>query len=536
MKTFGKYILLSALLSMPGMMHAQAVYSQDSYDAQTMANSDLNGTARFISMGGALGALGGDISVMSTNPAGTGMYRKSDAAISFSGVFAGEGARGHDGSRMSLDQGGVLIAFDMDAPTSKGLQFVNFGVNYQKKRNFLGNHHINVQNLGGIYGQTNQIADLCSYAWDDTYTSGYNCYGTLADMSACIFNSPNRRDGILYESYYDKDGNFLGDDLFDPDSPDYLTKANEEKVAQIDYQGIGAESAYYERATYGANVQADLNLSFNVSDQFFIGASVGVYDIDYSRESFYQEHDVDGYVYDFSNWYKTTGDGFDVKLGFICRPMEDSPFRIGAYVHTPTWYRMTDSNGSTLYMDDNFIADRYNSEFEYKYRTPWKFGFSLGHTIGNKVALGAEYEFQDLGSAHYSEKDGHSSLYYKNMNQITKKTLRGQHTLKLGAEFKPVEAFSIRLGYNFVSSPFKNDAFRTIGYDSAYTETDYINWKAINRFAVGLGYRYKSGYMDLAWQYQAQKGDFYAFDEVNLEPTKISANRSQLLATFGFRF
>ena len=53
MKTFGKYILLSALLSMPGMMHAQAVYSQDSYDAQTMANSDLNGTARFISMGGA---------------------------------------------------------------------------------------------------------------------------------------------------------------------------------------------------------------------------------------------------------------------------------------------------------------------------------------------------------------------------------------------------------------------------------------------------------------------------------------------------
>jgi hypothetical protein len=42
--------------------------------------------------------------------------------------------------------------------------------------------------------------------------------------------------------------------------------------------------------------------------------------------------------------------------------------------------------------------------------------------------------------------------------------------------------------------------------------------------------------MDLAWQYQAQKGDFYAFDEVNLEPTKISANRSQLLATFGFRF
>ena len=56
------------------------VQAQDSYDAQNLINSDLNGTSRFVAMGGALGALGGDISVMSTNPAGTAMYRKSDAA------------------------------------------------------------------------------------------------------------------------------------------------------------------------------------------------------------------------------------------------------------------------------------------------------------------------------------------------------------------------------------------------------------------------------------------------------------------------
>ena len=152
-----KYFLLTVFIAVAGVS-----YAQDSYDAQNFANSDLNGTARFVAMGGALGALGGDVSVMSTNPAGTGMYRGSDAAISLSGVFTGDGAMGHDGSRMSLDQGGVLIAFDMDTPTNKGLQFVNFGVNYKKKRNFLFNQLTDINNLNDIFSQTYQIADLCN--------------------------------------------------------------------------------------------------------------------------------------------------------------------------------------------------------------------------------------------------------------------------------------------------------------------------------------------------------------------------------------
>ncbi len=492
MKSVVKYVLLGALMGTSGW-----AYAQDSYDAHTMTNSDLNGTARFVSMGGALGALGGDISVMSTNPAGTGVYRKSDAAISFSGVFAGDGAMGHDGSRMSLDQGGVLIAFDMDNPSGKGLQFVNFGVNFQKKRNFLFNQHTDVQHLDGLFSQTFQIANLCNYAYENDY------WGTMADMSA---SKKGVHGGILDET------------------------------GEYGYAGIASDQAYYERATFGATIQADINFSFNLSDQFFLGASVGVYDIDFERESFYQEHGVDDMVFDLTNWYKTTGDGFDVKLGIICRPIEDSPFRIGAYVHTPTWYRMTDANGSTLYQNDEYVSEGYNSEYDYKFRTPWKFGVSLGHTVGQNFAIGAEYELQDFGSAHYSEVDGYNSAYFRNQNAITKQVLRAQHTLKVGAEFKPIEALSLRVGYNFVSSPFKSDAYRTIGYDGAYTETDFTNWKAINRFTAGIGYRYKGGYVDVTYQYQAQKGDFYAFDEVNLIPTKINSNRSQLMATLGFRF
>ena len=492
MKRINKYLLFTVLMGA-----ASATYAQDHYDAYNFANGDLNGTARFVSMGGAIGALGGDISVMSTNPAGTGMYRRSDAALSFSGVFAGDGARGHDGARMSFDQGGVLISFDMDNPVGEGLQFVNFGVNYQKKRNFLFNQKTNVGFLDDYYSQTYQIANLCNYAYENNY------WGTIADMSA---------------TKEDVHGTILNEEV------DY------------GYDGFPASSAYFEKATHGSNSQADVNISFNLSDKFFFGASVGVYDIDYTRESFYQETGTDGAIYDFSNYYKTEGDGFDVKLGFIIRPIEDSSFRIGAYVHTPIWYRMTDANSAILYLNDQYVSSGSNSEYDYRYRTPWKFGVSLGHTIGQNFAIGAEYEFQDFASMHYSEIDDIYSDYFRNQNDLIKKTYRGQHTLKVGAEYKPIEELSFRVGYNFVSSPFKKDAFRIIGYASAYTETDYTNWGNINRFTVGLGYRYKSGYADIAWQYQAQKGDFYAFDNEGLKPTKINANRSQLMATLGFRF
>ena len=48
--------------------------AQSQADAYRLSQTELTGTARFVSMGGAFGALGGDISVMSYNPAGLAIY------------------------------------------------------------------------------------------------------------------------------------------------------------------------------------------------------------------------------------------------------------------------------------------------------------------------------------------------------------------------------------------------------------------------------------------------------------------------------
>jgi opacity protein-like surface antigen len=263
---------------------------------------------------------------------------------------------------------------------------------------------------------------------------------------------------------------------------------------------------------------------------------MGAYSIDYSRESYYEELGVDGKYYDLSNWYETRGDGFDIKLGFICRPFKYSPFRFGISVHTPTWYDLEDVNGATLYYNDEYVHSLNTDPFAYSYRTPWKFGLSIGHTIGNYIAFGAEYEYTDLSTAKYSSNGWNEDVYFRNVNTITQESLKSQNTIKLGLEVKPSQSMSVRVGYNYVSSPYKRDAYRTVLFDSPFTETDFTNWGDINRVTFGLGFRFNGGYLDFAYQYTAQEGDFYAFDDIDLLPTKIENNRNQLLCTLGLRF
>ncbi|MBD5204411.1 MAG: TonB-dependent receptor, partial [Bacteroidales bacterium] len=67
----------SILLALFGLCPFAGV-GQTATDVIPLTQSDLKGTARFMSMGGAFGALGGDLSTLSQNPAGIGVYRSSE--------------------------------------------------------------------------------------------------------------------------------------------------------------------------------------------------------------------------------------------------------------------------------------------------------------------------------------------------------------------------------------------------------------------------------------------------------------------------
>jgi hypothetical protein len=145
-------------------------------------------------------------------------------------------------------------------------------------------------------------------------------------------------------------------------------------------------------------------------------------------------------------WIDATG--ADVKLGAIFLPIEDSPFRIGLSIATPTWYDVKSENATTLYNDTdpnyfNYGADKWNSSevYEFKYYTPWKFGLSVGHTIDQYIALGASYEYSSMGSASTRVYNGHLNYYDEEdtdpdrvMNNHTDRSLKGVSLLKAGVE------------------------------------------------------------------------------------------------------
>lgn len=507
------------------LLLSSAAWAQDVYEAVDMAASDLNGTARYVGMGGALGALGGDITTMGTNPAGTALFRHNEAALGFSAVFTKEnGQLGHDATRASFDHAGIIFAMDQSTGDGSGLQYINFGINYVKNRNHLGNIHVpGVAGLGaGDFSQTWQVAGMANDAASSGISDGD--WPVLADIFAPTFTDGKCNDD--------------GAIAYDP--------------ALGEYYGFAAADAAYRRATYGSNSQFDFNLSFNVSNQFFWGLSLGVYSNDWKRESLYGETGKDGNYYDLTSWYDSKADGFDVKLGFICRPFADSPFRFGLSVNTPIWYKMDDVNGWSLRYTDvansdySYQASGQAEPFRYSYRTPWKFGVSLGHTVGRDLAFGLEYNYSDPSAARYYNDHWDNTEYFSYVNEKIGSALKPQHTLKMGVEYKVLPEIALRLGYNYVSSPIKSDAFRLLDYwyDTYQTETAFINWKDLHRLTFGFGYRFKGGFFDLAFQYNVQKGDLYAFDgdytdagvAHHLAPTSINNDRGQILGTLGFTF
>lgn len=540
---------------MTAAMLGTAVSAQETYDNAQLATKDLNGTARYVGMGGAMEALGADLSTIGTNPAGIGMFRRSMVAGSF-GFNSQQDAKSFGNANktnMSFDQAGFVYSM-----RSGRHSMLNFGFNYTKSKNFdqiltaagrLNNASQNklsaMKNANGVYTLQDKNNGLVSnsgaYSQADYLYSNvlFNHYKEPAENKPADPTNAGLKDGVIV---YDNTG------------------------LPVYYNATGYD---FGRSTTGYIGQYDFNVSGNSNDRFYWGFTVGIYDVHYNSSSLYSESLVDGgkAIGDvaMNDERKITGTGFDVKAGLIFRPAEESPFRIGLYVHTPTWYDLTTRNYTVL---DNNTDKTYGSSdygkssesYDFKFYTPWRFGVSLGHTVGNYLALGATYEYADYTTNDIRVNDGGEVDYWGNyyetssrdeaMKQNIKNSLKGVHTVKVGMEFKPEKNFAVRLGYNYQSAMYNKNGFKDGSLESYGTyyasTTDYTNWKDTHRFTVGVGYNYGKFSFDLAYQYSQTNGDFYPFMSYvdNSEPkfdnvcdaVKVSNKRNQLLFTVGYKF
>lgn len=544
-----KYTLALAALTLCGSLSAQ-----DIYKIESLTSSDLNGTARFVGMGGAMNALGADLSTIGSNPAAIGMYRRSDAAFTGSATIQPDGQQmgDIDKARGSFDQAGFVYSVNMGRHSK--VKFVNFAFNYQKRRNF--KNYIGLDNIGVTNGmsQSWQMQDLAYYE------------GKVLDLSSndqSKYTTPLAfvgYDAQMIAPTYDNDGKLVA------------------------YEPSKAQGYNYHRVQWGGIQQYDFNMSFNVKNRFYGGVTFGVYNVNMHNALQYDEllYQNNAGVQEPIGWYnmdlaeEITGTGFDAKFGFIFRPIETSPFRIGLSFSTPIFYdltqsgylrmespyQITDNNGSTY---DRTQADYKYTDLDYRVRTPWKLNICAATTVGNYLAVDAEYEVSRYTGAQLRWPDYNRGGYWDWDRDYVRSTRDTEMDKEIDACFNTVQTFRIgaeirlapgvfgRLGYNYVSSPFKKDAYlNTFTSSPSYNYTlnsDYVNLGATNRVTAGLGYRGKHFYADLAYQYQTQSADVYAFRTStasqydpsstyanSLPAQKIDLKRHNVMLTLGCKF
>lgn len=550
MKTISRIFQILMLTAIPATAAAQS-----SIDALTLSDTELRGTSRFMSMAGAFTALGGDLSTLTQNPAGIGVYRGSDVALTLDLSFLSNKSSNIPGgatmNNTNFDANTIGYVGTMNFGSNSVMSTFSWGVSYNRLKSFTRNYR-----GSGIPLQTSM--------------SNY-----IALMSDGI-DPENMISKSGYDPYQDSQINWMNILAFNGaiTTPTIVTD-NAGKVTDIYYDGLfqydvpaqdGKPAIPATTGTAGFNVRErgyadEYNIAFggNLANVVQWGLDLGITDLTHEQWTSYdealqganiragneyydviEEGDCDWQI---DNWKKTTGTGFNLKFGLILKPVQE--LRIGVAVHTPTWYSMTTSyNANLTYGGSNRVQrDRGTNTavYDWNLRTPWKLMFGLAGVIGGRGIISADYEYSAYDKMHTSDSYGDFDDY----NDDIATYFRATNTLRLGAEFRVTPQFSLRLGYSYASSNVKSDAAdNNLEIYTSGTNLGYTFNQSSNYVTAGLGYRTGGFYVDLAYVNRQRTSTYHCFTPFQdydglwtLAPqAKIKENANQLALTVGYKF
>lgn len=525
------YIFLSALL------FSTLAYSQGEVEANKMARTDLYGTARGLSMGGAFGALGGDLTGVAVNPAGIAVYRSSEivGTANLSQESSKVGDITSNKTDFGIDNMGFVGYFPL---RSNAIPLINFGFTYNKVKSF--NKEISV--AGGA--PASSLMDYMAYV------------ATNANEGAGV--DPATIDGNLVKDIFNSNAPWLSvfgfnSYLINPHKDNlgyYYTPLHEEPVTN----SIGLS----ER---GSINDYDFTVGTTIGNSLNIGASLAITDIYYSLNSRYSEEFSNGENagFDLRNILTTEGAGVGAKIGIIYRL--GSTLRLGLSYHTPVWYTLTDTYSAEL--EDNVtnyvIADDpkykpattqsdvyYN---DYRFRTPDKWVASVAGVFGSNFIASLDYELTNYNNMKFkgNVNETNPEATYQKDNSYISEDYKPSSTIRAGLEYRFTPQFSGRLGYVWMQNPYEDE------YKAGNKETAVVGSTTIYRmegdasyFTGGLGYRFnRNFYLDFAVVYKTQEDQLYpypnVFDEsgkkiIDSTPFTLANNNVRGLLTLGYRF
>ncbi|MFN0289977.1 OmpP1/FadL family transporter [Pedobacter helvus] len=430
-----------------------SVYAQYSGDALRFSQTNYGSSARFKGMGNAQMAVGGDISSLGANPAGLGLFTRSEF------VFTPE----FNGTNMNAD-------------------FLNNKTSTSRSQ-------INLNQLGVVFHMPTYRAkgqDTQKGVVSAVVGLGYNRnndYGLEAN-----FSGTNNTSSVY---------NMFGDYSVAPNSTQSVNVARSGSVSEFNIAG-----------------------ALNISNQIYIGATLGLVSLKYDYSSMLDEDGIaSNYYINYNQNQITEGSGVNAKLGVIFRPSPE--FRIGANLQTPTWFNIDDSYTESSNDPNVLTSETYN--FSYNLRTPLKGSLGASYIIGNRALISADVDFVDYSTIRFSSSDGGDVSTIVDNNNDVRSSYKSAVNYRVGGEVKVNDFISLRAGYGLNGSAYKDDS-------DNHFKTQF--------FSGGVGYRNKNYYFDLAYQRVQTNSTFspYLLPDYTEPVADVKNDKNNVFLTFGIRF
>ena len=471
-----KKILLILLLA---YSLSPIAYSQD---VQRFAERSTIGTARYVGMGGAMTAIGGDPSAAMVNPAGLGLYRRSEISVSIDETIDNTQQVGsndtYQRTRFAAPQISAIWAWG-NSQKQRGLVYNNFMFSHNRLATF--NRDIVVKGAG-----MGMVPTICNITNDEGGVS-----------EEFLVNKPwdNVEIGWLsilgYEAY-----------LIDP------IENNKWKPA-VDFTD-GSLSI----SETGTSDQYTLSWAGNISNQWYIGIGLNIPTINYTKHtSLREENKQNSSSAELKSMFHVSGVGVSGSFGLIYRPIQ--ALRIGASLQTPTILSL--SRQSTGDMYSTIAGQKYevltpeSGVMDIDIASPLRTSVSVAGQMGKIGLIAVQYDY-----AHSNE-----------MEDI--------HTLRIGAEAQMTRGLFLNAGYVYESSFMKEDPKWLLGYNEIRTDMDYRYTAATQYASAGIGYRSDVVVAQLAYQYGWQTIHQYASEEQAL-PFYVDTHTHRIVATLAWRF
>jgi hypothetical protein len=498
------YLLFVFLLIM------QHSVSQTVSDISYFLGSELNGSARFNSMAGAFGALGGELSAISMNPAGSSVFLHSETGGTLTynnkyveGMYFGNSV-GKEDSTLKFDQIGAVFVFNNLDPESSWSR-ISAGLNSHRISKFDQNSRVYGFNTNGIDKYFLHFADGLAFENLPLYdgenipevyrvlgeTNGFGAQQAFLGYQAYLINPFNFEDG---ETKY---------------------------TSNVEYGSVKHE---LDILTKGLHRKTALNFSALYKGVLHLGANLNIHKLEYhSDQQFFESEQYSNspvYNIEFENGLSSYGEGISVQFGAILRL---NNLRLGLNYDSPQYleiYDETQQSLSSFYIDQGSIIKEtidpgiLNVYDAYDLKLPSKTTLSAAYIFGTKGLISLDYSTQNAANTVLSRNQG--SGYLDDLTASLPNTFGSIQTIKVGAEYR-LKDISLRAGLLN-----RNNAQKSVSSsDQAIT--------------FGLGLDFGSNSLSLSFVQFDETKTFQMFSEGLKDPYILSNTITQVSLSYNIK-